>query len=272
MIIKIEQVQSNFKNSFEIRVNNELKYLAGTPWMNIDLPLNAENTRPYIMTDINENICYTSSYNIIENVSNSAIPMKWAFSGEQKKYIFNVYNKENTICGKFYKLTNGILDTKYVIEYNNYILKCYDISVGKTRNISIYNEEHQIAEIIKPLHNSNNLDYYYLFLLDQYSNLEEILSFFTIFFDYKNYSHNGDVTGYKEEVNVEYTYDKNNKFYDKNWITNHFKKEDIDIINNKMLEDRKATTNSIKKHAKYIIPFIVLGWIIVFIILGILIL
>ncbi len=31
MIIKVEQIKSNLKNKFEIKVNNELKYLAGAP-------------------------------------------------------------------------------------------------------------------------------------------------------------------------------------------------------------------------------------------------
>lgn len=270
MIIKVEQTKSNLKNKFEIKMNDELKYLAGTPWLNISLPLNIENTRHCIITKTDESICYTTSYDIIENVSNTAIPMKWAFTGEQKSHIFNIYDNENNICGKFYKLTNGFLDTKYAIEYKNYTLKSYDISVGKTRNISIYNEECQIAEIIKPMHSSNNLDYYYLFLLDQYSDLEIILSFFTIFFDYQNYSNEGEIVGYKDEVNIRYTYDKNNKFYDKNWIVNHFNKEEIDKINNQIFEDRKNTTNSIKKQAKYIISFIVFGWLILFIVFGIL--
>ena len=57
-----------------------------------------------------------------------------------------------------------------MIEYKDYVLKCFDVSVGKTRNISIYNEEGQIAEIVKPLSTTNNLDYYYLFLLDKYKD------------------------------------------------------------------------------------------------------
>ena len=92
--------------------------------------------------------------------------MKWVFTGEQKSLIFNIFDNANNICGKFYKLKNGFLDTKYVIEYGNYTLKSYDISVGKTRNISIYKDDVQIAEILKPLSVFNNLDCYYLFLLE----------------------------------------------------------------------------------------------------------
>lgn len=269
MIIKVEQTKANLKNKFEIKMNNELKYLAGTPWMNIDMPLNIDRVRSCIITKADESICYATNYDIAENISNAAIPMKWAFTGEQKRAIFNILDSENNICGKFYKLTNGFFDTKYVIEYGNYILKSYDISVGKTRNISIYNENCQIAEIIKPLSVSNNLDYYYIFLLDEYSDLETVLSFFTVFFDYQNYSNSGQVVAYKKEVSIEYTYDKNNKLYDKNWIPNHFNKTDVDLINNQILENRKETANSIKKQAKYIILFVALCWLILFIILGI---
>ena len=270
MIIKVEQTESNFKNKFEIKVNNELKYLAGTPWMDISLPLNIENVRRCTITKTDESICYTTSYDIIENVSNTAIPMKWAFTGEQKSRIYNIYDNEANIAGKFYKLTNGFLNTKYVIEYKNYTLKAYDVSIGKTRNISIYNEEGQIAEIIKPLHAFNNLDYYYLFLLDQYSDLETILSFFTVFFDYQNYSHHGEIVVNKNAVGISYTYSKNNKFYDKNWIINHFDKDEVDKINNQIFVNRKNNTSGIKKQTKYTLLFVALFWLMLFIVFGIL--
>ena len=270
MIIKIEQTKSNLKNKFEIKVNNELKYLAGTPWMDISAPLDIDNVRSCVLTDTDESICYATSYNIIENISNTAIPMKWAFTGEQKSSIFNVKDNKNNACAKFYKLTNGILDTKYVIEYENYTLKSYDISVGRTRNIPIYDEDKQIAEIIKPLSVSNNQDYYYMFLLDEYSNLEAILSFFVIFFDYQNYSNSSEAVANKNEVQIRYTFDKNNKYYDKNWIVNHFNKNDIDSINNQILEDRKNAMSGIKKQLKFILKFgitVLLLLMVVFIIL-----
>jgi len=270
MIIKVEQTKSNIKNKFEIKVNNELKYLAGTPWMYITMPLDIDNIRRCIITKTDESICYITSYNIIENISNSAIPMKWVFTGEQKSLIFNIFNSENNVSAKFYKLTNGFLDTKYIIEYSNYTLKCYDISIGKTRNISIYKDDFQIAEIVKPLSASNNLDNYYIFLLDEYSDLETILSFFTVFFDYQNYSNSGQAVAYKKEVKIRYTYDKNNKFYDENWILNHFNKEDVELINNLILKDGKDNVTSIKKQTKYIVSFIISAWLILLIVFGIL--
>lgn len=268
MIIKIKQTESNLKNRFEIKVNNELKYLAGTPWMEINVPFNMDRMRSCVITNTDNSICFTTLYDVVENIANTAIPMKWAFTGEQKSQIYNILDNQNNICGKFYKLTNGIIDTKYVIEYGDILLKSYDVSVGKTRNLLIYNENGQIAEIVKPLSVSNYKDEYILFLLDEYSDLDTILSFFTIVFDYQNYGNNGR-TGSQESVQIKYTYSKNNKFYDKNWITNHFPKEEVDSIYSQILENRKNTTNSIKKQGKYILLTVGLIWLVLLIIFGI---
>ena len=73
----------------------------------------------------------------------------------------------------------------------------------------------------------------------------------------------------KEEVKFRYTYDKNNKLYDKNWILNHFDEQEVNLINNQIQENRKNTTNKIKKQAKYIGSFIIFVWLIVLIIFGI---
>lgn len=269
MIIKVEQTKSNFKNKFQIKVNNEVKYLAGTPWMDIDLPLGIDRIRTSIITTPDESLCFKTAYDIVENISNTAIPMKWVVTGEQKSLIYNIFNKDNINCAKFYKLINDFFDTKYVIEYGNYSLKVYDISIGKTRNLSIYKDDIQIAEIVKPMSVSNNLDYYYIFLLDEYSDLETIISFFIVFFDYQNYANGSQIVAKKETISINYTYDKNNKYYDKNWILNHFDKQEVDVINNQILQDRKDSTNKIKKQAKFTVSLIIVFWVIMLIIFAV---
>jgi hypothetical protein len=67
MIIKVEQIESNGKNKFEMKVNNNLKYLAGTPWMNIEAPLHIEDTRQCVITTANEKICYKRKRKIIRS-------------------------------------------------------------------------------------------------------------------------------------------------------------------------------------------------------------
>lgn len=263
MIINVKQTKSNFKNRFEIIVDNKLNYFAGTPWMKINMPANVDEVRTTIITKDDESICFKACYNIKENFTNSIIPMKWLFTGEQKKYIYNIFDGEEKLSAKFYELINGMLDTKYVMEYGEYTLKIYDVSVGKTRNLLVYNDDLQIAEIVKPLCSSNNLDSYYIFLLDEYSDLQVLISLVTILFDYINYSNSGEAVAYKEEVEVRYTYDKNNKFYNKEWLSSHFNEEDIKLIYNQMEEKRKETISNIKNYAKRIILFFIILMVII---------
>ncbi len=108
------------------------------------------------------------------------------------------------------------------------------------------------------------------YLLDEYSDLEIILSFFTVLFDYQNYANAGEVVGSKQDVSISYTFDKNYKYYDKNWIVNHFDKKEIELMNNRILADRKNNMDSIKKQLKYIIIFVVSTWLIVLVTFGIL--
>jgi len=262
MIIKVKQIISNEKNKFEITVNDTIKYRAGTPWMNLNLPLNIQNTIPCIITQTDESICYISSYDVTETFSNNIIPMKWAFTGSKKNHIYNIYDAQNNAIGKCYKQINGFLDSKYIIEYANYFLQVYNVSVGKTQHLPIYKDNIQIAEIVKSLAVTNNLDCYYIYLLDEYSNLETIISFFTVLFDQQKYPNSGEVAIQKEDAVIQYTYDKNNKFYDKHWINNHFNKVTISSINNQIETERKKNVYNIKKYALVIIALFIAGWII----------
>lgn len=207
MIIKVEQTK---QNNFEIKINNELKYFSRMKKTSIITPYKGEGT----ITNIDGSMCYT------------LLPSKEfsVYSGKiRKKYC--IFNNLSQNCGVFYKLKSGFLKSKYMIEYENYKLSCYSISIGKTQNISIYDGDKQIAEIIKSV---EILENYYIFLIDEYTDLQEILSLFVSYWEYEEMcsgENNGTMV-----VGVSYTYDRNNKFYDKNWIKNNFNKEDIELI------------------------------------------
>jgi len=251
MIIKVEQTE---QNKFEIKINNELKYFSSME--KISGITNYRKGEGKI-TNIDGSMCYT------------LLPSKdfSVFSGNiRRKYC--IFNSLNQNCGVFYKLiSEGFLKSRHmIIEYKNYKLSCYSKTIGKTKNISIYDGENQIAEIIKSV---EALENYYIFLLDEYINLQEILSLFVSYWEFEE-MYSGDtpgVVGYS--VGYSYTYDKNNKFYNKNWIENNFNKEEIDLVNNQILENRKNTINNIKKQAKFTISFFIIGWLIVLLILGI---
>jgi len=229
MIIKVEKTQSRLKNKLEIRVNNELKYLAVTPGFHTKLPLSGGNARRCLITGLDESIYYSTTHSAVENIANAAIPLQWAITEKQKISLYNIVDQENNVCGKFYTLINGYLDVKDIIEYRNETFKGYCANIGAIQYISIYKDDVQIAEIVKPLYVINDLDYYYIYLLDQYSNLEVLFSFFTVLFDFREYNNTGRR---RRTAATRYIGNKNNKFYDRNWIANHFNVEDVDSLNN----------------------------------------
>lgn len=263
MIIKVEQTKSNFQNRFEVKVNNELKYLAGTPWMDFGLPVALDRKRSCILTGVDGNIKYITSYNILENFKNTVVPMKWLITGEQKSSIFYFLDENENVCGRFYEMTNGFMDCKWVIEYGDYQFLGYDISKGKTRNIVIHNNGVQIAQIVKPLTVIDNLDQYYIFLLDDYSWLEEVLSFYTVLFDSIAYPNKGNVVYQKKEVNLSYSYSKNDHFLDNNWIIDHFCGEEVEHLYNKFIKKRREEGDNKDNKLMTIALLIILGFVVV---------
>ena len=211
MIIKIKRNGTDFNSNFEIIENNQLRYLAATPGIN-------HNYKNCIMFNLDKNLCYMTSHN------NTFFKL---FAKNKKIRDYDVIDNSNNTCGSFYKLKKGFLNSNFVIEYDNSLLNCYDVSIGKARTVSIYKNDFQIGEIIRPLRKTPISEKYFVFLLDDYNSLEKIISFFTIYFDYEGY-HDTDVM----EPTVEYTYSKNNKFYNKNWIAANFSSEEVDLIYN----------------------------------------
>ncbi len=215
MIIKVEQTK---QNNFEIKINDELKYFSSMK--NMSGIINCRKGEGTI-TNIDGSMCYTLLPS--KNFSNF-------FGKIRRKHC--IINSLNQNCGVFYELISGFLKTKHMIEYENYKLSCYSKSIGKTQNISIYDGENQIAQIIKSVQIVANS---YIFLLDEYTNLQTILSLFVSYLEYEE-MHSDHTTGV---VGVSYTYDRNNKFYNKNWIENNFNKEDIHFVNEQIQKERK---------------------------------
>lgn len=215
MIIEMIVKKQNF---FEIKINNELQYCSR---MEKSKEITGYMKAKGTLTDVDKNVCYT----LIPSNKFSVF-----FGKIRRKYC--IFNNSNENCGVIYTLINGFFDSRYIIEHENYKLNCYNISIGKTQNISIYDGEKQVAEIVKSVQLLSN---YYIFLLDEYINLKPILSLFVSYFEYE-FMHSDRSTG---TVGVSYTYDKNNKFYDKNWKHNHFDKEDIELIDKKIENNRK---------------------------------
>lgn len=177
MIIKVAQINSNGENLFEVSNQSGVIYYAKAPWLKLRLPFKMENLRTLNMTNRNGEVVYTTSYSVVENQIETMLPMKFLWSSGQKFSRYAVI--QNGECrGAFYSRQDGVWDDKLVVESNGRFIIGYDKCAGKIRAISLYENEHQIGQITKPLATIGNLDNYYIHLLDEHVDLIPILSFF----------------------------------------------------------------------------------------------
>lgn len=264
MVAKVTQTKANGQNLFEISNSTGVLFYAKTPWMNLNLPFNLENIQQLIMMTKSGEVAYTTSYSVVENVVEGAIPLKFLWSDGQRFLRYSIVNNDE-IRGSFYARQDGFWDSKFVIENNGRQVIGYDIGVGKIRALSLYENGVQICQITKPLSTINNLDIYYIHLLDEDIDLLPVLSFFVIYYDYLKYNRAGEFVYEKIEINREYTYDANNKYYNPDWIEQHFGKAESD----RFKEEINQYDEAAKKRARRIVKIVFLGFGIALVVAGI---
>lgn len=230
MLIKIQQTKSNFENIFEVSSNGQVLFNAKAPWLKISAPFNMENVRKLVFSDVTGSTLYTTKYNIIDNTLEESIPFKYLISKEQKFGQFEIIGK-NGREGAFYTLQNGLFEKKFCIEHMGKVYWGYSIDKGKRNIVSLYDENIQIAQITKPLTVIENLDIYFLHIKEDFTSLIPVLSFFTIYYDYRKYNNAGEFTKNSVEISVSYSYDKNNSKYNPNWILEEFGQETFNELN-----------------------------------------
>ncbi|AQR97383.1 hypothetical protein [Clostridium saccharoperbutylacetonicum] len=227
MIICVNQVKSNRSNKFEIEVDGNLKYCVQVPWSSVRLGFGIRNIKKIKVINMEEEVSYTADYNVVENAPELMILCGDLFDNEQKVMKINILDKYSANCGSIYTKTNGFFDSKICVTSNDEMFLGYDVSKGNIQTISFYKEDVEIAQITKPLSVRENLDCYYIHILDEYSYIADILSFFVIYFDYVYYGHvDESVVMGKREVSFEYTFDKRKKFYNESWIREKFGEEE----------------------------------------------
>ena len=110
---------------------------------------------------------------------------------------------------------------------------------GRNNYVSIYDDEKQIAQITKPLTVTDNLDVYFLHIKDEYASIIPVLSFFTVYYDYRKYNHSGELTKNTVQISNSYTYGKNNDKYNPNWIAKEFGQQAADELEQKLRKIRE---------------------------------
>ena len=85
-------------------------------------------------------------------------------------------------------MQNGMFERKFCIEHMGKVYGGYSIDKRKKNIVSIYDEDTQIAQITKPLTVIENLDIYFLHIKEDFASLIPVLSFFTVYYDYRKYN------------------------------------------------------------------------------------
>ena len=265
MKIQVLQVESEKKNEFEITYNNSLQYYAKLPFVSINEPMNLEKIRSIKILDLNGNEIYTTDYKYFENFKEEFIPMKFLITGSQKFNQLQFVSNKNII--KIYYEENEIWSNRYVIEFNDKKFFCYSIEDGYIRHFPIYDGELQIGEALKSNVVIDEKDEYCCYLKDEYSTLIDGIVALLLYLDRSNYS-SSYLVNKSYTLSKNYSYNKTNKFYDKQWVINNFgdefyKKvdEDVKLVKSKIfhpIKTSKEQLNSMPEKDRKLLLFILI--------------
>ena len=238
MKIEVSQITNEGKNEFLIKYDEKLKYKAKLPFISIKEPLNLEKIRKIKIVDLNDSEIYKTEYKYVENLKEESIPLKYLVKGSQK---FNqlLFISTNNII-KIYREVKGILDSRYVIEINDKKYFCYSIEDGYIRHFPIYDNKIQVGEALKSNILIDDKDEYFCYLKKEYEDLSDGIVALLLYLDRSEYS-SSYIVNKSYSLYKKYTYDKTNKFYNKEWVKNNFNDEfykkvenDVNIVKQKL--------------------------------------
>lgn len=256
MIIEVRQVRANGAGVFEIYIDGSLQFVADTAFMKIEQPLNVGVLGKLTFQDLQGSIIYHAKCSTIDNLKEALIPMKNILLGRQKVCQYEIIDRGGNSCGCFYGLSNGLMDNKTVVELGDRIFKGYDVTQGTIRTVSFYDNESQFAQLTKPLVTLDNLDTYFIYLKNEYSALAPIMAFFAVYYDYIHYAHRGEYVKNSASIQVKYTYNKANSYYNKTWVRDNFGADAEQLY----LSHIQRATAEAKARAKKILKIIGIVW------------
>ena len=255
MILEINQISANGKNLFEIIEGGQLLYQAHSPW----LPMITDAARKITMSDPAGQKVFETNYSFLENMSEAIVPFKYLLTGAQKFNQYSVVDADGKTIGAFYSELNGLIDKKLYLQRENRAIVGYRRSVGNKEVVSFYQNERQVGQLTRSNSTVNNQDRYLPHFLPGYESWLPILAFFTVYYDFMYHNNSGKVMiGYSTKY--VYTYDKNNKKYDKNFIRNNFGQAEDDRINGKGSNSMKAKASVGNLTMKQFWTIFGIGW------------
>lgn len=209
MVVKITQTTSGVKQLFDIECG-EFCFEGKAGHINRfqNITLSGKNTEIKGVHEISPWFNY--------------IPFRWLFGVENVTRVFRLHKNDKNF-GRIALSKHGFLKSFFVISSeNNEELHCYCRSKGSFNYISVYKGSVQIALIETYLNTSDFKYFHKLYILDEYAEYAEILSFFVMYYACFNFIGKG-MTNYEKS----YSISKYNDKYDPKWRENNFPDENF---------------------------------------------
>ncbi|MBP3691705.1 MAG: hypothetical protein J6I80_00510 [Clostridia bacterium] len=213
MIIKISQTASNIKQSYNIESENF--YYRGEA---------GSISRLQSITLSNKENIIKGIYNISKWVN--YIPLRYLFGQANLTRVFHLYKNDN-IYGSIVFSKHGFLKSFYVIALDSgEIFHCYCLSRGSYNYVSIYQGDTQIA-LVETYLSVNDYKYTHkLYLLDDYNQFADTLSFFVLYYASYNFAQRMHMS--KGSVNEKaYSISKYASKYNPKWRETYFPHENF---------------------------------------------
>ena len=222
MIIKISQTASNIKQSYDIESENF--YYNGDA---------GSISRLQSITLSNNENTIKGIYNISKWVN--YIPFRYLFGEANLTRLFHLYENDN-LYGVIVFSKHGFLKSFYVIALDSgEIFHCYSLSRGSFNFVSIYQGDTQIA-LIETYLSVNDYKYTHkLYLLDEYNQFADTLSFFVLYYASYNFAQRMHMSSGSTSIKS-WSFSKYNNKYNPKWRETHFPNENFfgktSLINN----------------------------------------
>lgn len=266
MIIDVKQTCAELKNEFEIMYDGKLVYRASLPFIKISGLFDAEKLREIKVFDLNNNLKFKSTYNYISNKAEEFIPYKYLVTNSQK---FNQYkfvdNQDNVKFEIYYEQVEIGLGSQ-VIKMDNKFYNCYGVRDGYISHLSIYDEDLQVGELLKPNVVIDGKDNYRIYLKKEYSYLADSLAVLALYLDRIAYN-SSYIANESQTVTYEKSYSKANKFYDKDWVLNNF---DSKTYFENVEKEEQMVKKNVKEYSKKLLTIMGIAWGVIIILVVIL--
>ncbi len=213
MIIKISQTASNIKQSYDIESENF--YYSGYA---------GSISRLQSITLSNKENTIKGIYNISKWVN--YVPLRYLFGEANLTRVFHLY-KNDDIYGSIVFSKHGFLKSFYVIALDGgEIFHCYSLSRGSFNYVSIYQGDAQIA-LVETYLSVNDYKYTHkLYLLDDYNQFADTLSFFVVYYASYNFAQRMHMSSGAVSEKA-WSFSKYADKYNPKWHETHFPDENF---------------------------------------------